>query len=45
MYLPKGGKKMKIKNGLKVYAAVLCMVSAVLMPGCSKKGIGEEKAK
>ena len=45
MYLPKGGKKMKIKNGLKVYAAVLCMVSVVLMPGCSKKGIGEEKAK
>ncbi len=36
---------MKKKNVLKVYAAVLCMVSVVLMPGCAKKGIGEEKAK
>ena len=36
---------MKKKNVLIVYAAVLCMVSVVLMPGCAKKGIGEEKAK
>lgn len=36
---------MKKMTAWKLYAAVLCMVSAVLLPGCAEKGIGEEKAK